>query len=666
MTEANPPRRRSLVASSAIWLANATRALGPPLLFGLRLWGAVCLALYVAFWLQLDNPFWAGITPALVSQPQLGASLRRGWFMMIGTIVGSVAIVALTACFPQDRAGFLVGLASWGAVCALATTVFRNALGFGAALAGITAAIIAGDNLGATGGPNDQVFMLAVARCSEVCIGIVSAGVILAGTDLGGAQRRLATVFAVLAAEITKRFADTLALAGPDFPDAQPVRVELVRRVFALDPVLEEAFGESSQLRAHKSVLLASVAGLFEAVAGWRVVAVCLAQFPDDQGRQEADAVLQTLPGELRSAPVQGGPTNWISDPVGLRRISEEAVQRLIALPAQTTSLRLLADQTSKVLAGIIRALDGLALLVDHPTRPVPHGGGIRLGVPDWLPALVNAARAFVTIGAFALFWIITAWPNGAFTIQFAAIGVILFAPRADQAHAAAMSFVVGTALAAAVAAIIKLAVLPGLETFVAFAFVFGLVLVPAGALMAQPSTPTNLMSYDTLQFYNGALARFAGLVGAALSFLLLPPLAPALRTRRLLALTLRDLRRLATSVIRRRRDDWESRIYSRFSALPDTVEPLQRAQLLAALSVGGAIIQLCSFADRLNINTELDEPLRAIAGGNSAVVIARLGALDDALAARPDSVALGARACILAISQVLTLHAAYFEAAAE
>jgi len=557
MTEANPPRRRSLVASSAIWLANATRALGPPLLFGLRLWGAVCLALYVAFWLQLDNPFWAGITPALVSQPQLGASLRRGWFMMIGTIVGSVAIVALTACFPQDRAGFLVGLASWGAVCALATTVFRNALGFGAALAGITAAIIAGDNLGATGGPNDQVFMLAVARCSEVCIGIVSAGVILAGTDLGGAQRRLATVFAVLAAEITKRFADTLALAGPDFPDTQPVRVELVRRVFALDPVLEEAFGESSQLRAHKSVLLASVAGLFEAVAGWRVVAVCLAQFPDDQGRQEADAVLQTLPGELRSAPVQGGPTNWISDPVGLRRISEEAVQRLIALPAQTTSLRLLADQTSKVLAGIIRALDGLALLVR---------------------AMFTAVAAYFSL-------------------------------------------------------------------FVA---------------------PTNLMSYDTLQFYNGALARFAGLVGAALSFLLLPPLAPALRTRRLLALTLRDLRRLATSVIRRRRDDWESRNYSRFSALPDTVEPLQRAQLLAALSVGGAIIQLCSFADRLNINTELDEPLRAIAGGNSAVVIARLGALDDALAARPDSVALGARACILAISQVLTLHAAYFEAGAE
>jgi hypothetical protein len=169
-------------------------------------------------------------------------------------------------------------------------------------------------------------------------------------------------------------------------------------------------------------------------------------------------------------------------------------------------------------------------------------------------------------------------------------------------------------------------------------------------------------MIYDTQQFYNATLATLAGLFGGALSFRLLPPLAPALRTGRLLALTSRDLRRLATSEIRWRRDDWESRIYGRFSVLPDTAEPLQRAQLLGALSVGGAIIQFCSFADRLNMSAELDDPLRAIAGGNSAVAIARLGAHDDALAARPESVALRARACILAISQALTLHAAYFD----
>jgi uncharacterized membrane protein YccC len=36
--------------------AKATKA-APSLLFALRLWAAVCLALFVAFWLELDNPF---------------------------------------------------------------------------------------------------------------------------------------------------------------------------------------------------------------------------------------------------------------------------------------------------------------------------------------------------------------------------------------------------------------------------------------------------------------------------------------------------------------------------------------------------------------------------------------------------------------------------------
>jgi hypothetical protein len=41
-------------------LMDALSAAGAPLLFGVRLWASVCLALFVAFWLELDNPFWAG------------------------------------------------------------------------------------------------------------------------------------------------------------------------------------------------------------------------------------------------------------------------------------------------------------------------------------------------------------------------------------------------------------------------------------------------------------------------------------------------------------------------------------------------------------------------------------------------------------------------------
>src|ERR1700726_513288 len=46
-------------------LTEALKAAGPPLLFGLRLWASVCLALYIAFWLELDNAYWAGTSAAI-------------------------------------------------------------------------------------------------------------------------------------------------------------------------------------------------------------------------------------------------------------------------------------------------------------------------------------------------------------------------------------------------------------------------------------------------------------------------------------------------------------------------------------------------------------------------------------------------------------------------
>jgi len=211
----------------------------PALLFGLRLWASVCLALYVAFWLELDNAYWAGTSAAIVCQSQLGASLRKGWFRMVGTVVGAVAIVVLTVCFPQDRGAFLVGLALWGAGCALLATLLRNFAAYAAALAGYTAAIIASDQLGATGGVNGQAFTLAVTRASEICIGIVCAGIVLAATDFGGARRRLAGQFASISAEIAGRFADILSRAGPELRDTQPIRRGLTRRVIALDPVID-------------------------------------------------------------------------------------------------------------------------------------------------------------------------------------------------------------------------------------------------------------------------------------------------------------------------------------------------------------------------------------------------------------------------------------------
>src|SRR5262249_1572970 len=185
-------------------------------------------------------------------------------------------------------------------------------------------------------------FMLAISRASEICIGIVSAGVILAATDFGGARRRLATLFSGISFEISGQFTRTLAATGTDFDDTQRVRRELARRVIALDPVIDEAFGESSQLRYHSPVLQAAVAGLVAALASWRAVSVHLKGLSANRAQRRAHAVLKQVPEELRFATESGGlgsgsaagPARWIADPVGLRRICDRAVRGLIALPA--------------------------------------------------------------------------------------------------------------------------------------------------------------------------------------------------------------------------------------------------------------------------------------------------------------------------------------------
>jgi uncharacterized membrane protein YccC len=240
-----------------------------------------------------------------------------------------------------------------------------------------------------------------------------------------------------------------------------------------------------------------------------------------------------------------------------------------------------------------------------------------------------------------------------------------------------------GIILAAVLAAIVKFAVLPGSENFVSLGIAIGLALIPAGALSTLSwqaamfgaiaswfiplVAPENQIIYDTQQFYNSALAIVAGAGAATLAFRLLPPLSPALRARRLLALTLRDLRRLPTAPILPTRGRWESKAYGRLSVLPEQAEPLQRAQLLAALSVGTEIIRLRRIARRIRLGVDIDVALEGVALGQSALATERLARIYDGLDVVP---AVGARApitlrmqgSIRAICEALVRHAPYFD----
>jgi len=674
MTAAEPTISRSGVAS----LAEGLRAATPALLFGLRLWASVCLALYVAFALELPDPSWAATTAALICQPVLGASLRKSAFRMVGTVVGAIGIVILAALFRQDRLSFLVGLALWCAVSAFVATLLRNFAAYAAALAGYTAAILASDVLGPVGTGNGDVVILAIDRALEICIGILCAGVVLALTDLGHSPRKLAEELASLSTAITDGFADCFLIASSNLDEFRALRRDLLRRVIALDPMIDAAIGEASDLRYRSPVLQRAVSGLMETIVAWRWAAFEIARNRDAAARGEAHAIHDEMPRDRLSPDA----SRSSKKPAELREACCRAARSLTRCSAETPSQRLLADSAAAGMLGMARALNGLTGVVD-PSDMIPVRGTARLHVPDWLPPSINALRVFLSVGAISLFWIASAWPSGALAITFCAVIVVLLPLQGDLAYSASMTFLKGCVLGAAVAAVLVFGILPRATSFPSLCLALGLALVPFGFLLARARNPlfffaasvnflpmlsiTNGMTYDASQFWNSTSAILAGIAVGALAMLIVPPLSPAIRTRRLLALTLADLRRLAKRASPGRQDDWQSRGVARLLAMPEQAEPVERAALVAAVAVGKEIARLRRVAPRFVPGAAVDAALQALAEGRSGEAIERLKDIDRLLAALPRAgpaslILLRLRAGVLAISGQLGEYAPYFD----
>ncbi len=299
-----------------------------PLEYGLRFWISVSTALFVAFFLQLNEPFWAGTSAAVACLPQVGPSLRKGWLRLIGTGIGAVVGVLLAACFAQNRPAFFIALAGWGAVSAFSTTLLRNYSSYAAALMGYTAAIVAGGALGDTGGVHaDTVFQLAVWRFTEICVGIVCAGVIRILTDRGDAEQRLAKAIGDLVPDMLQRFHDALATDMRDGTSTQALRREFIKRTIALEPIMEQAMGESSRIRFSSPLLQRMTDGLFSVLAGWRAVEIHILRLPDEERRRALQAVLPVFSQVEADLSQAGGPRDGV-------KIRAASVMRCVRAPS--------------------------------------------------------------------------------------------------------------------------------------------------------------------------------------------------------------------------------------------------------------------------------------------------------------------------------------------
>jgi len=598
------------------------------MLFGLRLAASVCLALLIAFWLQLDNPYWAGTSAGIVAQPALGASLRKGRFRAIGTVIGGVAIVVLTAMFPQNHLALLCGLAVWGAACGFFATILPNFGGYAAALAGYTTAIVFGDLVA----DPQNVFMQAVWRVTEIAIGILSAELVHALTDFGHARARLARELADTGRDIASGLMQTLR-TGHDPSEVRTLRRALIRRVIALDAIIDEAVGEPSNLRHQAAPLRAAQEALFVALSAWRGIANHLWAMP----RQEASAIA----AELLPRIAKLARASWLEDPQVARQICREEMQIAGSLATADVSSRLIQDGTIRTLHALEGVADALVLASSSVSQSSSRQSS-RPQVPDFLPPMLNGLRILIALLIAELFWIVTAWPDGPTLITFTAVSVILFSARADTAFSGAIEFAVGCAGASAVAVILNQAILPVVPSdFLALAVVLSLVLVPLGVLAAGTwhktavvGMVTNVMpilaiqnepSYEATPVLNTGLAVVAGTALAAIAIGLLPPLPPARRIQRLLMLTLRDLRGLLAGHRRFTQQMWLRLVSSRLAVLPVQASLEQEAQLVAALSAGEAAITLRGARPYPSAGRTLDQAFAELAEANVAAAHERL-----------------------------------------
>src|SRR4051812_11186941 len=128
------------------------------------------LALYVAFWLQLESASSAAVSVAILAQPKRGQAISKAIYRFLGTILGGVVSIVLTAAFGQDRVLMLVCFTAWLSLCVFVAQYLQDTRAYGAMLSGYTVAIIAISNIDTP----QSVFDAAVSRVAAIAVAIAT------------------------------------------------------------------------------------------------------------------------------------------------------------------------------------------------------------------------------------------------------------------------------------------------------------------------------------------------------------------------------------------------------------------------------------------------------------------------------------------------------------
>ena len=141
-------------------------------IFALRIWLAVVITLFVSFWLELEAPAAAATAVGIAALPTRAQGIEKAVFMLLATVVGVAASVAIAGFFSQTGALLLAVLSVCVGLCVYAVGMLDGNRAFAAAYCCITIGLIAVQQIDSP----QQVFLAAVERGVALAVGAVAAG----------------------------------------------------------------------------------------------------------------------------------------------------------------------------------------------------------------------------------------------------------------------------------------------------------------------------------------------------------------------------------------------------------------------------------------------------------------------------------------------------------
>lgn len=500
------------------------------------------LALWCALRFGLEQPQWALMTAFIVAQPLAGMVVQKGLARLLGTLVGTSMAVLFMALFAQAPWLFLLVMALWLGLCTAASTLLRSAWGYSFVLAGYTVAIICLPSLGHP----LQVFDQAVARCTEICLGILCATAVSA---LLWPQRVEQQLF-VQAEQAWRAGMQAVSDALSNAPEGRQGLLDVLGRIVAVDAQREHAWFEGERGRQRGRALRVLTRDLLSLLRLARGVARQWRQLPTHEAQRLAPWLNEVLAllAEPQVAAVQA-----------LRERLQAAAQQEADAPARQFCLERLA-----VLLRQFLLAQGALLAVEQGVAPVDAPPALSWHY-DLQTALLYGLRSTLTFLGLSAFWLLTAWPAASGALLLAAVVCSLFASRENAAQIG-LGFLRGILYAMPVAFNVGQLLLPQWSGFALLCMALGVPLLFAVLGMTRPAmvgtatsfclhfivlcAPQNHMVYDVALFFNQFIAMLVGVGCAVLAFRLVTSPSPTWHARRLLRATLDDLIRLTSRTL--------------------------------------------------------------------------------------------------------------------